>query len=129
MHGMHAFSACHSAYVHVDNVKVQRHKVPGCTTSALYANIFVLEAAAFCIGHLARAQVHITDRLLMDSTQKHPRCAVLTCAVTRSCIYLLLAMQGLGADKCVDYKKENFEELYADDPFDVILDLIGGGLY
>lgn len=72
----------------------------------------------------------ISDRLLMEkSTQKHPRCAVLTCAVTPSCTYLLLAMQSLGADKCVDYKKENFEELYANDPFDVILDLIGGGLY
>lgn len=31
-----------------------------------------------------------------------------------------------GADECVDYKKDRFEQLYANDPFDVVLDLVGG---
>jgi putative PIG3 family NAD(P)H quinone oxidoreductase len=32
----------------------------------------------------------------------------------------------LGADKCVNYKKENFEDVLKDDGADVILDMIGG---
>ena len=35
-------------------------------------------------------------------------------------------MQGLGADEALDYTKERFEEVYANDPFDVVLDLVGG---
>lgn len=37
-----------------------------------------------------------------------------------------LVLQSLGADECVDYHKDKFEEVYAHDPFDVIVDLIGG---
>jgi len=32
----------------------------------------------------------------------------------------------LGADKCINYKKENFEDVLKDDGADVILDMIGG---
>lgn len=35
-------------------------------------------------------------------------------------------MQSLGADAVVDYTKHKFEEVYANDPFDVVLDLVGG---
>ncbi|KAL3143625.1 hypothetical protein ABBQ38_002422 [Trebouxia sp. C0009 RCD-2024] len=35
-------------------------------------------------------------------------------------------VKSLGADECVDYHKDKFEEVYAHDPFDVIVDLIGG---
>lgn len=34
--------------------------------------------------------------------------------------------QSLGADEVVDYTKEDFAEKYKDDPFDAIVDLIGG---
>ena len=46
------------------------------------------------------------------------------------CSVLITAtfLQSLGADECVDYKKDRFEELYANDPFDVVLDLVGGEL-
>ena len=46
------------------------------------------------------------------------------------CSVLIIAtfLQSLGADECVDYKKDRFEDLYASDPFDVVLDLVGGEL-
>lgn len=39
---------------------------------------------------------------------------------------ILLLLQSLGADEWVDYKKDKFEELYSNDHFDVVLDLVGG---
>ena len=39
---------------------------------------------------------------------------------------MILLLQSLGANECVDYKKDKFEKLYANDHFDVVLDLVGG---
>lgn len=35
-------------------------------------------------------------------------------------------VKGLGADEALDYTQERFEQVYANDPFDVVLDLVGG---
>ena len=32
----------------------------------------------------------------------------------------------LGADVAVDYKSQDFEQMYRDNPFDAVIDLIGG---
>lgn len=46
----------------------------------------------------------------------------------RNILSIASFLQSLGAHECVDYKKDRFEELYANHPFDVVLDLIGGEL-
>ena len=35
-------------------------------------------------------------------------------------------MQELGADVAIDYTKEAFEQVCKDDPFDCVLDFVGG---
>ena len=49
-------------------------------------------------------------------------------SVIALCIHAQAACgaQSLGADAVVDYTKDKFEEMYANDPFDVVLDLVGG---
>ena len=37
-----------------------------------------------------------------------------------------LCLQELGADEAVDYRSQDFAELYKDAPFDFIFDSIGG---
>ncbi len=39
---------------------------------------------------------------------------------------MLKTLQELGADETVDYTKEDFSAKYKDQPFDVIMDSIGG---
>lgn len=37
------------------------------------------------------------------------------------------SLQELGADEVVDYKTEDFAEKYKDQPFDLVVDTVGGG--
>ena len=41
-------------------------------------------------------------------------------------VQVLLASQELGADETVDYSTEDFSTRYKDQPFDVIMDSVGG---
>jgi hypothetical protein len=49
------------------------------------------------------------------------------CPITSDvCELLVICGQKLGADEAVDYSTQQVDQLYADKPFDVVIDPIGG---
>lgn len=42
--------------------------------------------------------------------------------------FVMHVLQDLGADEVINYKEEDFAEKYKDQPFDMVIDPIGGAL-
>lgn len=52
--------------------------------------------------------------------------AVLTTSLLHACSSCFWLVQELGADEVVDYKAQRIDQLFANTPFDAVVDPIGG---
>ena len=53
-------------------------------------------------------------------------CAVDQHACSTTCCNALVVWQEIGADETVNYREQDFAEVYKDKPFDYIFDSVGG---